>query len=64
MPIDIFYTKRKQTTSGIFKIDQSIREEMQVKTWNLFSPTHRKYCVLTHSKKMYDFMRQNVILGS
>ena len=27
MPIDIFYTKRKQTTSGFFKNDQSIVEE-------------------------------------
>ena len=39
MPIDIFYTKRKQTTSGIFKKDQSIVEEMKVITLNLFSPT-------------------------
>ena len=36
MPIDIFYTKRKQTTSGIFKIDQSIREEMQSKPGTYF----------------------------
>ena len=39
MPIDIFYTKRKQTTSEIFKKDQSIVEEMKVITLNLFSPT-------------------------
>ena len=64
MPIDIFYTKRKQTTSGIFKNDQSIVEEMKVITLNLFSPTHRKYCFLAHQKKVYDFMPQNVILGS
>lgn len=63
MPIDSFYTKRKQTTSGILKNDQSIVEEMKVITLKLFSPIHRKYCFLTHSKEIYDFMRQNVILS-
>ena len=41
MPIDILYTKRKQKTSGIFKNDQSISEEMQVLTLNSSSPTHK-----------------------